>query len=58
MFLVSDGTTGVPARMIVVEREDEIEDACRVLMDEEGVDADAITINPVGLPVAPPTSVV
>ncbi len=58
MFLVSDGTTGVPARMILVEREEDVEGACRTLMAEAGIDAEQIVVNPVGPPVAPPTSIV
>lgn len=58
MFLVSDGTTGISTRVIVVEREDEIADACRTLMAEEGIDAEQIVVNPVGPRIAPPTSIV
>lgn len=58
MFLVSDGTTGVPARMVLVEREEDVEGACRLLIDDEGVEPENITVNPVGPPVPPPTSIV
>lgn len=57
MFLVSDGTTGTPARMILVESEAEVADACETLI-AEGVDREQITVNPVGPPVAPPTSII
>jgi hypothetical protein len=50
MFLVSDGTVGTPARMVLVEREEDVEGAIRLLVEDEGIEPELVTVNPVGPP--------
>jgi hypothetical protein len=50
MFLVTDGTTGSPTTAIIVDREDQLDDAIHGIAWLAQIDRHTVVVNPIGEP--------